>query len=324
MSTQAGMNSAAGSAVGSSSTTSTATRTQNAAIRSAAAAADRAIAASVEDDQHETVDYPEVDDAPPIDDLPEWPVEDEDSPVGDDDEQDLPDMAAGWSSWVRLSIFRDAEGFRSHVELPPARDPELEYSFEYQRKAWLELGDILIRTQSAALTCTNPLDAVQALLPYKVQDLERSKGQGSRDRRVVISTPFGLAPLWFFAQGRPDTLYRDIRQLAQHLHTTGGTRLTETQISATLPNPAIKPNSIQRSHGPSLWAALANPHVVARHRALWPMTTPDLLLDDLGVVNIRQGRSEVVATLAILGGLETDDTISYQSVGRPHPNEQTS
>lgn len=248
-------------------------------------------------------DPSEVDDAPNDADVPADYHDDEDGGIYDGDDAGLSAPRSSWIPWVRLSIFLREGELRYSVALPEADRPGLERSLFHLGQGWEQTAKTLINTQGAALRCSTPLAALRALSPFAMSDLERSVGQGSRDRRVVLNTPFGLAPLWFFAQGRKDELFRDLERLGQAVMARRETRLTPALIEELVRNPSVKPDSIRRAHGQALLAVAHNPGIVARHRSLWPLTTTGELLDDLGIV-ADVGRSAAVAAMALAGAFD--------------------
>jgi hypothetical protein len=150
--------------------------------------------------------------------------------------------------------------------------------------------------------------------------MERSGGQLSRDARVVIGTPFGLAPLWLFSQGRKDSLLRDLERLGRDVIEARPERLTAEAIDGIVRSPAVKPDTIRRAHGPALLALARRPEVLARHRSLWPLTAPEALLDDLGL-DLRVGRSWPVATLALVGAFDPPGLVAAGPPPRPRRRE---
>ena len=135
--------------------------------------------------------------------------------------------------------------------------------------------------------------------------MERSTGQYSRDRTVVIRTPFGLAPWWFFAQGRNDNLHSDLEQLGKAMIANNWTEPTRDMVEEVVRQSSIKPDSIRRTHGLTLVAVVRHPEVVARHRRLWPLTTIDDFLSDLQAHSTGSvGKSQGVATLALVGAFD--------------------
>jgi len=267
----------------------------------------------------------EVDDAPDTENVPTDYHDDEDEGVYEED-RDLRAPVSSWTPWVRLSIFvRDGQlGYTTSV---PATDGlATEVSLHHLGQGWATTAQTLIGAQGNALRCATPLAALHALGPYAMEDLERSAGQGSRDRRVVVDTPFGLAPLWFFAQGRSDGLFQDLETLGRAVMARQPTRLTPAVIEEIIHNPSIKADSIRRVHAKALLALAHQPEVLARHRSLWPLTTIDALFDDLGVEatgKAHLGRSGDVAVLALVGAFDPPNLL-LASVARHTPRREPS
>jgi hypothetical protein len=147
--------------------------------------------------------------------------------------------------------------------------------------------------------------------------IEQSGGQLSRDVNVVVSTPFGLTPIWFLFQGRTDSLYSDLLTLGKALLTQRPEKITEKMISGTLKYPAIKPDSIRRSHGDTLLAIVHHPDVIDRHRNLWPLTTLKALREDLENASGLACSSQPVATLALVGAFSDQDPLLERASSRP-------
>lgn len=248
-------------------------------------------------------DPSEFDDAPRDDEVPDGYHDDEDPGLFDEDEGGPTAPRSSWVPWVRLAIFEQHGSLRFVTSLPVANRTRTESSLSHLENAWKETAQVLIEKQSVALRCRTPLDAMRALERTPMETLERSAGQGSRDRRVVLSTPFGLVPLWFFAQGRADNLFQDLEQIGRAAIATGAQTVSPKMIKTLIPNPTLNPESIRRAHGMTLVAVGRQPEIVARHRALWPLTTTGELLDDLGVVD-GVGRSAAVAFLALVGAFD--------------------
>lgn len=294
---------------------------QNAAIRQAAAAAERYLDANETEAQDE--DEGVLDDAPLIDDLPEWVPDDENDVVLGDDERDPLPPSPSWMPWVRLSIYWSDGQLHYRVHIPPSEDPDIEFSLGILADGWAAIAQTLIRVHERALAAPSALEAVKLLSPYPMKDLERSVGQGSRDKRVVINTPFGLTPLWLFAQGRADALFSDLQLVGQMLLTEKPDKLTKQMISRIIRRPSVQPDTIRRAHGQALLAVIRHPEVVSRHRALWPLTTPEALLDDLGVEGAT-GRSVPVGTLALVGAFDSQAQVTARAAGRPPQREAQS
>ena len=287
---------------------------QNSAIRYAAAAAERYL-----DSDRPTAwadDNPIPDDAPTPDEMPEWVTDDEDDVVLGDDEAGLSAPPASWMPWVRLSIYLTGGHLTFRVHMPATDDRDIEQSLAHLTDSWTETARTLIATHSQALLSTTAASALRVMSPYPMKDLERSVGQGSRDKRVVIATPFGLAPLWFFAQGRKDDLFDDLTNLGKALLVDKPSKLTASTISDIIRHPSVQPDSIRRAHGEALLAVVHQPGVVAHHRNLWPLSTPQELLNDLGVTS-KVGRSIPVATLALVGAFDKPLQLSARSAARP-------
>jgi len=288
---------------------------QNSTIRYAAATAERHLASGPALDWAD--DKTVIDDSPTPDELPEWyPDDEDDTLLGDDESALVAPPVSSWMPWVRLSVYV-ADGRLSYrVHIPASDNPDIERSLRHLSDGWTATAKTLIATHPEALLCMTPLDALRAMSPDPMSKLERSAGQGSRDRRVLIATPFGLAPLWFFAQGRSDDLFNDLIRLEQTLQTGEADKLTATVISDVLRRPSVQPDSIRRAHGEALLAVAGQPGIVARYCNLWPMTTPQEFLDDLGVCS-KVGRSVPVATLALIGALSPPQQLSAKTVSRP-------
>ncbi|MDR2252534.1 MAG: hypothetical protein LBD97_01505 [Bifidobacteriaceae bacterium] len=276
------------------------TKAYTSVMRHASAGAERHITAGVEDPWPDSPGS-EFDDAPSPDDLPDWDFDDEDDLVDPDDA--APPLDPTWLPHVRLSIFTRGGGLACRVHLTHAADKETAQWLTAIARAWAELGNQLITNQGPALRASSPLDALRALKPMSQQSLERSAGQGSRDRRVLISAPFGLAPLWFFSKAMAPrgVTFAELERLAGFVLRERPERLTEAMVSDVLRRPSIKPDSIRRNHAATLLALAHKADVWRRHRALWPLDTPDELLNDLGV---RGGRSAALATLALVGAFD--------------------
>ncbi|MDR1189700.1 MAG: hypothetical protein LBK95_19985 [Bifidobacteriaceae bacterium] len=337
-----------GADVGATAGTGAATRT----VRYTAA--DRFAASWAQDrlNPTEEADWPEdqacLDDAPSLDDLPEGSPDEDDVLLGDDDRGlPAPSPSPSWLPWVRLSITLDGDRLGYMIGLPFTGDSETDERLERLAYGWSQIAETLIRSQAPALRSSSLLEAVRALPPATAMKwvavkgldgkvaknaegktvtelrqvtgaraIERSSGQFSRDRRVVVGTPFGLAPLWLFGQGRQDSLFRDLERIGRQVVEDKPESLTAPMIEKMARNPAVKPESIRRAHGQALLAVAHRPGVIARHRALWPLTSPDALLDDLGVTG-RTGRSQPVATLALAGAFDPPGLIVARSTARP-------
>jgi len=288
---------------------------QNSTIRYAAAAAERHLAS---DPALDWVDDKTVtDDSPTPAELPEWYPDDEDDTLLGDNENGLmvPSMAS-WMPWVRLSIYEDGGNLSFRVHLPASDDPDIERSLGHLSDGWAETARTLIATHQQALGCKTLIDALCVMSPDPMKALERSAGQGSRDKRVLIATPFGLAPLWFFAQGRKDELFEDLLDIGRALRSDRLVRLTAGIIADIIRRPSVQPDSIRRAHGEALLAVANQPCVVARFRSYWPMATPQDLLDALGI-HSKVGRSVPVATLALVGAFDQPSNVSARFAGRP-------
>ncbi len=309
--------------LGTTKTTDTRRRTKprfSAATRFAAASAERHLDADSPTDWD--TDPSEIDDAPPAADVPIGYHDDEDGAVYDEDgeDSDLSAPRSSWVPWVRLSIYLRDGQLMYLTELPGSDQPDLARSLFHLDRGWGTTAQTLIDTQGDALRCSTPLAALHALNPFPMSSLERSAGQGSRDRRVVVNTPFGLTPLWFFAQGRGDSLFGDLERLGRALIARQESRLSPELVTDVVRTPSVKPDSIRRAHGRALLAVAHQPAVVARHRAKWPLTTPDDLLDDLGVV-ARVGRSSAVASLALAGAFDPPELLIASSA-RSEPRRE--
>lgn len=283
----------------------------------------------------------ERDDAPGLDKLPDWIPGDEDDPLFDD-ERDLPVEIRTWQPWVWLSIYIDDDGELAHrVHVPPSvtDDPAAVASLLKIKRSWSTTATILQDTLGDALRSESTTEAALSLrLVEKTINrhgeparrvtggsaLERSEGQWSRDKLEIVRTPFGQAPLWFFAQAPRSSsgssaLFEDLTLLGHALMRgqlvvdEGRANLSKPAIEAFFSDlgrtPSIQPDSIRRGHGKALLAVFRMPSIVARHRSRWPATTPDELLDDLEVFVTRDGandRSQAVATLALAGVFDID------------------
>lgn len=249
--------------------------------------------------------WAEHDDAPSDLRVPEWQVPQEDAPILPDREFDPPDLPPGADPAVRLSITLEPDGtLSSYVDLPSSDDPVIERRLDKQYAAMTRLADKLIAVHPRALTCTTPLEALRAMQAVTKRQLWESEGQGSRDRHVVIDTPFGLAPLWLFSEGHSGTIYRDLLFVITRLGQEGRRQAVDADFHAIRPVPVNpSPGSILRRNKKALNLALANPEVVAFHRGWWPNTHPENLLDDLGLVT-RAERSGPLAVLVLLGALD--------------------
>jgi hypothetical protein len=152
--------------------------------------------------------------------------------------------------------------------------------------------------------------------------IARSSGQLSRDADVIIRTHFGRSPIWFFNEGREDNFYMDLETLGAAVIGQSLDQLTKEMIIKLVPRPSVLPDSIRRNHGLALLAVARRPEIVARHRALWPLTTPEALLDDLGIT-AQDGRSRPVATLALVGAFDQSAHVSSRTACHPTPLEET-
>jgi len=289
---------------------------QNAAIRYAAATAERYL--DSQEPPEWTEDRSIADDAPTVDQMPEWILDNTDDTILGDDADDVKSGPASYMPWVRLSIYASGGNIAFQVHVPVTDDPGIQQSLKHLRDGWAKTAQALIATHPRALLSHTPLEALRVMGSYPMKELERSAGQGSRDKRVVIATPFGLAPLWFFAQGRKDNLFDDLVEVGAALLAERPDRLTASTISQIIRRPSVQPDSIRRAHGEALLAVVHQPDVVARHRSLWPLTTPQDLLDDLGVTS-KVGRSAPVATLCLVGAFDPPRQLTARSVGRLNP-----
>lgn len=264
-----------------------------------------------------------TDDAPHVDDVPQLPWDDnEDPPISDDGERDLPDRTPSWDPWIRLSIFRGRSGFAWHVEFPDTTDPALEDNLDQQHRNWDGLAGTLIALQPDALGCRTPLEALGRLWAVTKAQVERSVGQLSRDRHFVIGTPFGDVPLDFMFLGRrtlggEDTLYRDLRKAGEQLVAAGVASLSAPDLRRLLPH--LDNNGIDSTlnHVAALGKVLAQPQVVQRHRQFWPRTTTDALYDDLGAKPRSTDRSAPAGILAILGAFEQGSPVLARGIVPP-------
>jgi hypothetical protein len=292
----------------------------NATTRFAIATAERHL--DVDAETPWELDPPEFDDAPRDEDVPPDYHDDEDDGLYDDG-RDLRAPTSSWIPWVRLSIFWRDGRLDYRTELPDTDSPGVGRSQFYLRRNWTTTAQTLISTQEEALRRTTPLAALHALGPYAMKDLEQSDGQGTRDRRVVIRTPFGLAPLWFFAQGRSDGLFNDLERIGRAVMKSRPKSLSKEMITETVRHPSLLPDTIIRVRGKTLIALSQHPDVLAKHRSLWPLTTPRDLLDDLGLESdeSRLGRAGDVAVLALAGAFDPPDLLLAASARREPKRE---
>jgi len=276
------------------------------------------------DDDFDEALFPEgeTDDAPSIDDCPEWISDDDDDLVMNDDEQDELIGAPEWTRWVWV-VFNNDDGILDYkVTLPGSSNAEIANTRRIQQQTWEEMAGNIMRRQAAALRCTTPLEALLKLVPSTKLEIELYPGQASRPEAttMLFGTPFGLVPLDFFAQGRSDDLYLRLIQLRQSVLKDGAGKLTKggqlpaSEIREVFPEASKEDKDALRKHTVMLIAALSNPAVVARHRALWPYTTAVELKHDL--VGIRRNRgSDPVAWLILTGAF--DQHSHPMSITRP-------
>lgn len=266
-------------------------------------------------------DGAELDDAPPAEDVPELLGDrDEDPSIADDGEQDPQVRVAGFDPWVRLTIFRDPWGLAYHVEHPESADRSVEEALDLQDGHWSKLAETLISVQKDALSCSTPMEALDALRKEKKQENQRSEGQLSRDRHSVVGTPFGAVPLDFFFMGRriagqEDSLFSDLLRVGRRLVQTEVRPVPLAELRDLLPHLPEKGLDATRHHVAALVRVLERPDIIARHRQLWPLTSTDALFDDLGFAKGRtSGRLQPAAILAILGAFEIGNPVLVRSV----------
>lgn len=308
--------------------TRTAVRLQNNTKRAAATRAESWL------DSDESLEWDEVsselDDAPTADDLPEWEPEDEDDVVQPDDVRPW-ELPGGTSeAWTRMSIFESRDGFLDYeVLLRWSGDPDIDRSLAEIWSKWNRLGQNLVRMQPKALRTRTLYDALHALEPHAMADIETSEGQGSRDRTDLIETPFGVVPLWFFGLGRlvrtSRSLLVDLENVAAVAKREGWTRITEGMVSKALPRIDTPAGTISRRHGATVLAVLSHPDTVAKHRSSWPMTTLEALSADLGEVARVGVNSQAVLALALVGAFGESNEVPVGSDSMPEfPDDEES
>lgn len=295
-------------------------RRRNRVLRVSAERAQDFLAAAVSDEW--PADPPEPDDAVAPDNQAEWRDFDDDELLFDNDRV-LLDPRPAWLASPKVTIYVDngALNYQVHVQIPDVRD--YADSSAALHDNWVKIARALINGVPNCLLTRTPLDALHALSPVTdvttrrtgQQVLARYQGQWSRESDEVIFTPFGPAPLWFFGVFREPSkpaLWADVEKLGCALVAGAREHISQSRkniptdmINEILPWPSIKPESISRQHGKALMAVVDHPEVVARHRSRWPLTSPDALLDDLGILAAEsQGRSIPTATLALVGAFD--------------------
>ena len=257
----------------------------------------------------ETDEWFEEDDAPLEDDVPEW-IDD-----GAEEEPHEPDREPGEDGWVRLyprlSIWRTSNGLQFVVNTPRSTNDRIDLSLAYQSHRWQKAGRILIQRQARALQSSDLAGAFRHLEPMSLGELglgeqeNTSSSQGSRERMVLVDTPFGLVPLWFFTS-RPssDGLISAICRVANFLDEHGGwPRPTERR--PLLSSSEIDEDSFLKQYKPTLTLLHGHPEILASHRARWPLTDSVSLRDEIGI-STKARWSEAAANLAIVGAIFSD------------------
>lgn len=298
---------------------------QNARTRSLTTAATRHTRAGMDEDIVALEGAWEEDDAPPDDDVVELGSDGGADEPGDEQvtNEETEDPWPRSRGWAQVSFWDAPEGLSFAVNVPRSTDPQVAVALTFQERAWQSLAAVLIQRQPRALRATTPADAYHALARTPMRELETSIGQGSRDRDVLVETPAGLLPLWFFAcKHESPELVKDLIVLADHLTAHPEVdRLTASEITTALPSPSIKPDSLRKSHGPTLVALRSLPDVLAAHRSLWPHTHWSLLQADLGMSGRRC--SVPVSVLALVGLIFSGPTAPPTvPLGRP-PRRQS-
>jgi hypothetical protein len=219
---------------------------------------------------------------------------------------------------VRLSFFIEDDRLEYRVNVAETDSAEVA---AIVRQVWEENAQILLNSQTEALRCTTPLAALQAMGPpqdptAKTKRAIPARYRGQNDRSVVdlVETPFGVVPFWFFGEGRDDTLFYELRDLYDMTNCNDWDSLSAGYISGIFhmhkwKNPSRSPSTLAQLHSRTLVKIVWSPEIVYHHLDLWPLTTPDLLLDDLGLVTnpkTGHGRSRPVAALALAGGLNPE------------------
>lgn len=274
----------------------------------------------------------EVDDGPDPDDIAEGCFDNEDEPLLDDERDPLVEVTSH-HPWITAAISVTADDdFEHAAQVPSAADPAIAKAYEQRRRDWIGTAAVVSNKQAAALRSRTLAEAAVRLEVARGEGgatggaaLERGEGQASRDKRVVVDTPFGPVPFWFFSGPTPNAkwvrsdqeyaaLLADLADLGNALmrgefvvpeHQIGlGARQIEVVFERLGRQPVIKADSIRKSHGVALVTVMRRWDVVARHRGLWPATDEDQLLNDLGLFKTSDGnnpRSHLVALLALAG-----------------------
>jgi hypothetical protein len=241
--------------------------------------------------------------------------DDEDGGLLDRDDRDLRPPVASRLPWAELAIYLD-DGVLGYAIRQPAQDrADVQASYEASSQWWEKVARRLMARAGQALRCPTPLAALHALDPTVGAGRDKPETERwTRQRHDLVITPFGRVPLWFFLQGRADRLFSDLERLGRAVIAEGLTALGPETIARILPHAAIRPDSIRRSHAPTLLAIAGQPDVVSRHRALWPCTTMADLKHDLGLGGRRQGASDVAAALALAGAFDPPNLVGQWSV----------
>lgn len=271
-----------------------------------------------------TDDANEPHDAVPLDAEAEWREYDDDAMIFD---QDPParDPRPAWLPTPKLTIYLDNGSLAYQVHIPAAEVWGLSDSTMQSLRDWDFIGTRLVQSSPDCLKSQTLLEAVHALKPiadpvagkFGQQVLERYDGQWSRIADKVIGTPFGRVPMYFFSlmsKANDPALWNDIETVgcalaagARKRIRSGAVSVPEWFIEENRPQlqSEILAGSFVRQHGKALLAVVDRPEVVQHHRTRWPLTSPDALLEDLGLPRgSRQGRSIPVATLALAGAFD--------------------